>query len=510
MKQLSIKVMATLLVAVMMISTVPLHIFANEIRVSVNGQVIEFLEPVRTASSTLLAPMRPFADAIGAELRWNGDTRTATIILGNTGAAVAMDNPVMVVRNMTTGAEERVTLPINARVYGSTSFIPVEAVAIALGLNIRWSASTQTWQITTPGFVASEAVVTTPTTTPAVAAAAPISLTALDFLTASPHSSSNTWTVTAGGDSRTLPMPWTDNTGTGHTTGGIISGGQVWGNWSSSNARNTRATGNEQSISYLLNRQFARFTGTIALSFENRDAQQTYQIRIWGDGTLLYTSPEITGGTLPVRFDIDVSNVIQLRIERLASGSAQIAIASPTLHPIGAIPAHTVHSGRSAVATRLTDMDFFTTVPQASSNTWAVVAGTHARSKDSTFRDNLGNSYVHGGIISGGQVWGNWSSSNARNTRATGNEHSITYLLNGNYNRFTGVIALSFASRDSQLTYQIRLWGDGTLLYTSPEISGGTLPIPFEVNVTGVTQLRIERLAGGDAEIAILNPGLHH
>lgn len=167
MKKFSTKIMATVMLAVMIISTIPLQVFANEIRVSVNGQVIEFAEPVRTASDILLAPMRPLADAIGAELRWNGETRTATIILGNVGAAVAMDNTVMVVRNMTTGAEERVTLPVSGRVYGSTSFIPVEAVTRALGLNIRWSASTQTWQITTPGFVAStEAVVATPTPVP--------------------------------------------------------------------------------------------------------------------------------------------------------------------------------------------------------------------------------------------------------------------------------------------------------------------------------------------------------
>ena len=160
MKRFSTKVLTSILVLVMLVGSMSMQVFASDIQVSFNGEIIQFDQPLRTASDILLTPIRPVSDAIGAELRWNAANRTATIILGNTGVAVAMDNPVMVVRNMTTTEEVRVNLPINGRLYNGIPFIPIEAIVTALGLNVSWDTTNRVVEITTDNIVFSDRQIT--------------------------------------------------------------------------------------------------------------------------------------------------------------------------------------------------------------------------------------------------------------------------------------------------------------------------------------------------------------
>ena len=158
--------------------------------------------------------------------------------------------------------------------------------------------------------------------------------------------------------------------------------------------------------------------------------------------------------------------------------------------------------------TNLTQMDFFTASPVQEQNRWfewsSVLSTSIMRNADSMWQDNAGNTYHGGGIFSRGGRTGGWD-----NRMIPGNEHSITFLLNSQYTRFTGTAALSWDYRDNQHHYYIRIFGDDRELFTSSRITGGTLPIAFDVNVTDVTQLRIERLATGTAEIGVMNPLLH-
>lgn len=66
---------------------------------------------------------------------------------------------------------------------------------------------------------------------------------------------------------------------------------------------------------------------------------------------------------------------------------------------------------------------------------------------------------------------------------------SIDLALNANYNTFIGTLV--DANRNGRRTAQIRVYGDGRLLYTSPMISEGTIPIPFSIDVSNVQLLQI-------------------
>lgn len=82
-----------------------------------------------------------------------------------------------------------------------------------------------------------------------------------------------------------------------------------------------------------------------------------------------------------------------------------------------------------------------------------------------------------------------------------GNTHStvqyygggnIEYLLNGRYRRISGTVGLADRDKDTSYTKVLKIYGDNKLLYTSPEIKGGVVPDSFNIDITGVINLRIE------------------
>jgi hypothetical protein len=79
-------------------------------------------------------------------------------------------------------------------------------------------------------------------------------------------------------------------------------------------------------------------------------------------------------------------------------------------------------------------------------------------------------------------------------------DSSIEYFLGGQFDRFTGSVALDHATRSTVTRVIIRVFGDGGLIFESHEITAGYLPQDFNLYVGGITVLRfeIEHLSGTD------------
>lgn len=87
-------------------------------------------------------------------------------------------------------------------------------------------------------------------------------------------------------------------------------------------------------VEYKLNGNFSRLTGTFFVRYDNRTFKGSGMLKIYGDGKLLYNSPEITGGVEPVSVDVDITGVLTLRIEQ-SDGydlSTHFAFADPLLY----------------------------------------------------------------------------------------------------------------------------------------------------------------------------------
>jgi hypothetical protein len=91
-------------------------------------------------------------------------------------------------------------------------------------------------------------------------------------------------------------------------------------------------------------------------------------------------------------------------------------------------------------------------------------------------------------------------------------ESAINYFLDGQFETFTGSIALNHETRSAVTRTVIRIYGNERLLFESNVITAGFLPQTFDLNVAGVTVLRLEiiHLSGADWIHAGVADGMLH
>lgn len=72
---------------------------------------------------------------------------------------------------------------------------------------------------------------------------------------------------------------------------------------------------------------------------------------------------------------------------------------------------------------------------------------------------------------------------------------SRVYVLNKEYLRFKGIIALPYGDKDDSGISSMKIYGDDKLLFQSKEITKGYIPQKFDLHVTGVAHLKIVAVA---------------
>lgn len=91
-----------------------------------------------------------------------------------------------------------------------------------------------------------------------------------------------------------------------------------------------------------------------------------------------------------------------------------------------------------------------------------------------SIKDNLGRTYNRGYL------------------KGNSSQSFVEYKLNGKFSRLTGAFFVKYDCRTFEAPGMLKIYGDGKLLYNSPEITGGVEPVPVDVDITGVLTLRIE------------------
>ena len=67
----------------------------------------------------------------------------------------------------------------------------------------------------------------------------------------------------------------------------------------------------------------------------------------------------------------------------------------------------------------------------------------------------------------------------------------VDYSLKAQFSRIEGVYFLEYNSKNTTGSCDLKIWGDGNLLYTFEGMTAGTPPIPISLDVKGVEILRI-------------------
>lgn len=91
---------------------------------------------------------------------------------------------------------------------------------------------------------------------------------------------------------------------------------------------------------------------------------------------------------------------------------------------------------------------------------------------DKVTKDNLGNEHLH-------------------SIRGFGSSCSVTYKLNSQYSRLTGLYYQNYNDRSSDYKTILVISGDGRELWRGT-VGGGIEPIPFDIDITGVLELTLE------------------
>lgn len=233
---------------------------------------------------------------------------------------------------------------------------------------------------------------------------------------------------------------------------------------------------------YVLSKEYSKFTGTIFVPkdrMSHDDENAGLRIIIYGDEKRIYTSPLMQSTSYSVDFSIDVRGVDQLKIYYVG----------------GAITWYRPICLTNLVLTRSTDpadKNYESNVPMRLLDL-PELRNDFFSYTDRVLSDKQGNTYEDCIEL----LYGD-------------SDDQAVYALQGNYSKLTGTIFVpSFRTHEEWTKdemYYVTIYGDETLLYTSPQMLNSSPATSFELDVSGVQQLKIMYYGGAstwDMEIGL-------
>lgn len=115
----------------------------SEVSVNIDGKDYKFEQPAVIRDGSTLAPVRAIFNALGAEVDWNPDTRTAT------GRKGAMTVSITIGSNEVKRGSETAQLDVPAQLVNGFTMVPARFVGEAFGGKVTWDGKTRTVKITT-------------------------------------------------------------------------------------------------------------------------------------------------------------------------------------------------------------------------------------------------------------------------------------------------------------------------------------------------------------------------
>lgn len=153
-------------------------------------------------------------------------------------------------------------------VVNGTTYLPIRAVSEALGLAVEWDGTTQTV------ILGSNEKTRQPS----------IWLKDMNQLV-------NTWNSNSNG----LKTSVKDNLGNSYDN-------YLYG------------ANDKEGITYALNSQYSKFTGTFILREDKKSMSTIVRLAIYLDDKLAYTSENVTAGTFPIDFTVNTTGAVRMRV----------------------------------------------------------------------------------------------------------------------------------------------------------------------------------------------------
>lgn len=115
---------------------------SDGIKVYIEDKLLEFdIQPMIVDGRTMV-PMRKIFEELGADVQWDGETKTITGTKDDTTIVMQLDNKEMTVD------DEVVTLDVPPFETGGRTLVPVRAIAESFGVDVKWYGDSKIIKIT--------------------------------------------------------------------------------------------------------------------------------------------------------------------------------------------------------------------------------------------------------------------------------------------------------------------------------------------------------------------------
>ena len=111
---------------------------ATPVRLFVDLKLIDTDTPPTIVDGRTLVPLRAIFEALGAEVEWDNDTRTATGMRDNVVVNVQIDNRIAYVNG------EAKELDVPAQIINNRTMVPARFISEAMGCKVAWYQDKQT------------------------------------------------------------------------------------------------------------------------------------------------------------------------------------------------------------------------------------------------------------------------------------------------------------------------------------------------------------------------------
>lgn len=111
---------------------------ASAVSLYIDNQRLETDVPPQIINDRTMVPIGHIFTALGAQVTWDGETRTATGVKDDTTIVIKIDDPIAYVNG------QPVTLDSPAVIVDSRTMVPAAFVSQALGCDVTWDGATQT------------------------------------------------------------------------------------------------------------------------------------------------------------------------------------------------------------------------------------------------------------------------------------------------------------------------------------------------------------------------------
>lgn len=110
----------------------------DDIKVSIDGQYIEFDVQPRLINGRTMVPLRVIFEALGAEVDWNSDTRTVVAMKNDVTVTATIGSTIMYIDG------EKKIMDVAPMLLDGRTLVPARFVAEALECEVEWNQNAKT------------------------------------------------------------------------------------------------------------------------------------------------------------------------------------------------------------------------------------------------------------------------------------------------------------------------------------------------------------------------------